>query len=182
MLARPLRTPLAVPRRSVSSNAAAARRKPITLTIIVPFSFKPELFEFESVEAIRNFVKTYNGMLKAPSPDKPFSNIIIPPRKFNTLSPTITYEILSPGWAGYQQGYHHTQVSDKAFEDKSRLALIAYMENEKLNFHELERIIKGPVNDVAEWEGVFDVSPNRLYLLDSKHSVSEVCRSFTIPY
>ena len=112
MLARYLHPQLAVFRRSVSSKAAA-KSEGITLSLAVPPSFKPVLHDFESVEAIRDFVKSLNATVRGPNLDKPGHYTIISPRKFKTLSPSITYEILSPGWAGYQGEYHHTQMSER---------------------------------------------------------------------
>jgi len=151
----PVRTPLDVLKRSISSKASA-ECKPITLSLVIPPSVKAAPY--------RN----------------PGHYAIIPPRRFNELSPSVTYEILSPGWTGYQGDFRHSQVSDKAFEDKSRLALMAHMQSQGLKFKELDRIVSGPVGTIAEWEGVFNVFPGRLYFLECKHSVTGVHLSFVV--
>jgi hypothetical protein len=119
----PLRAPLAILKHSISSKATIAR-KPIYLNLVVPPSLKPELLKFESTSHFVDFVKSYRGRgsLKYPSSENPGQYDIISPRKSSTFSPSITYELLAPGWGRYQGEYRHTQVSDKAFEDKSRLA------------------------------------------------------------
>ena len=69
----------------------------------------------------------------------------------------------------------HTQVSDRAFEDKSRLALITYMKDKDLKFSELNRLFKDKNGILlAEWEGVFEVENEGIYFLECKHSVSSV--------
>jgi hypothetical protein len=121
--------------------------------------------------------------VRGPSFLNPGHYAIIPPDKFDTLSPSVTYEILSPGWAAYQGEFRHTQVSDKAFEDKSRLALIAHMERQGSEFKELDCIINDPVtrNTVAEWEGIFNVfAHDRVYFLECKHSITGVHPSFVV--
>ena len=177
----PLRAPCAVLKHSISSKATVTP-KSITLSLVVPPSLKPELWDFESVEEIKDLIKSQRAILRGPSSKNPGHYTTIPPRQYSTLSPSITYEVLTPGWAGYQGEYHHMQVSDKAFEDKSRLALIANMEKQGLKFRELDRIITGPANTVAEWEGIFDVFPDRLFLLECKHSVSGVHLSSVVLY
>jgi hypothetical protein len=159
MLARPLfrhiplRAPLAILKHSVSSKATVPL-KSVTLSLVIPPSLNPELYNFESVEDIEEIFK--EAFFKGPSLYNPGCYDIIPPHRFATLSPSVTYEILWPGWAaGYQgESFRHAEVRDKVFEDKSRLALIASMERQGLKFRELDRIINGPVNTVAEWAGV----------------------------
>jgi hypothetical protein len=56
------------------------------------------------------------------------------------------------------------------------------MEKQGLKFRELDLIINGPVNTVAEWGGIFDVFPDRLYFLECKHSVSGVHLSSVVLY
>ena len=114
----PLRTPCAILKHSISSKATVAP-KSITLSLVVPPSLRPELLNFESAAEFQDFVKSYRGNSKCPSSKNPGQYDIISPRKFSTLSPSITYELLAPGWGGYQGEYRHTQVSDKALEDKS---------------------------------------------------------------
>jgi len=177
----PLRTPLDILKRSVSSKAAV-ERKHITLSLVVPPSVKAASYDFESVKQIEDFIKSQKATMRGPSLRNPGHYAIIPPRNFDTLSPSVTYEILLPGWVGYQGEFRHTQVSDKAFKDKSRLALIAHMERQGLRFKELDRIINDPPNTIAEWEGIFNVFPDRLYFLECKHSVTGVHPSFVVLY
>ena len=176
----PLRAPLAILKHSISSKATVAP-KSITLSLVIPPSLKPELYNFESVEDLEEIFK--EAFFKGPSLCSPGHYDIIPPHRFDTLSPSVTYEILWPHpWAGYQTEFRHPQVRDEAFEDKSRLALIANLEKQGLKFRELDRIINGPANTVSEWAGVFEVFPDRLYFLVCKHSVSGVRLSFLFLY
>jgi hypothetical protein len=175
----PVRTPLDVLKRSISSKASA-ECKPITLSLVIPPSVKAAPYDFESVQQIEEFIKSQKATVRGPSLRNPGHYAIIPPRRFNELSPSVTYEILSPGWTGYQGDFRHSQVSDKAFEDKSRLALMAHMQSQGLKFKELDRIVSGPVGTIAEWEGVFNVFPGRLYFLECKHSVTGVHLSFVV--
>ena len=69
----------------------------------------------------------------------------------------------------------HRQIADKAFEDKSRQALIRYLEEQRFLFHELDRVIKVDGKSIAEWEGVFELEGGSwMWFLECKHCVSTV--------
>ena len=63
----PLRTPLNVLSRSVSSKAAV-ERKHITLSFVVPPSVKAGSYDFESVEQIEDFIKVAKCDREGPQP------------------------------------------------------------------------------------------------------------------
>jgi len=66
----------------------------------------------------------------------------ISPTKYSEVSPSTVYEITSPFFTSLDEERHHGQISDKAFEDKSRLALIRYVDECQYSLHELNRVIE----------------------------------------
>jgi hypothetical protein len=79
-----------------------------------------------------------------------------------------------------QNVQHYEQVSDKGFEDKSRKALITYMNKEGITFNELNRVIKDSDKVVDEWEGMFEIDGGQhLYFLECKHKMTAVSTSLS---
>jgi len=71
--------------------------------------------------------------------------------------------------------FHHRQIFDKGFGQKSHGAMIRYLDEHKLSFHELDRVIKVGEETVAEWEGVFELQDGHVWLLECKHCITTVC-------
>jgi hypothetical protein len=102
------------------------------------------------------------------------------PPDYKVLSPFQTYEIFSPFSVPIRNIQHYEQASDKGFEDKSRKALMTYMNKEGIAFKELNRVIKEGDKVVAKWEGVFEIDGGqRLYFLECKHKMSAVSTSLS---
>ena len=75
---------------------------------------------------------------------------------------------------------HHHQTVDKAFEDKSRLAMQSFFTKHDIEVKELSRVWYNKCNDprskiAIEWEGVWQGDrDNKIYVLESKHVMSRV--------
>ena len=153
----------------------------IRLNLIVPPSTEPQAFIFDSPQELRALVRLYHGALTLPRATNKVIRYIAP-FNYDKLSPTETYEIVSPFHQPRTELREQIQVSDKDFEEKARLALIAYMRSKGLRFHELNRFIQDDTNEkttVAEGEGAFQVENDGLYFLECKHSISTVLHPVT---
>ena len=65
-------------------------------------------------------------------------------------------------------------MADKAFEDKSREALVRYLKEKEYSFRELDRIIMVGKDTIAEWEGIFELENGETWFLECKYCVSMV--------
>ena len=146
----------------------------IKLTLIVPSSKESTLLLCRTTDQLTDFVKLYKGQLAERRSDG-FTEII-PRSKYSDVSPSVIYEIISPFFTSLGDERHHWQVADKAFEEKSREALIRYLEEEQVVFRELSRVIKvdGESDIIAEWEGVFELEGGEIWFLECKHCVTTV--------
>jgi hypothetical protein len=154
------------------------RPQKFSLNLIVPPSKEVETISFGDVTALDKFLTAYNGSLY--TVDSAGKREFIPPKQYKTLSPFETYEIDSPYFMAIKSVQHYEQISDKAFEDKSRNAMITFMQNAGTAFKELDRVIKDGEKVVAEWEGVFDIDDGHgVYFLECKHRVTAVSTSLS---
>jgi hypothetical protein len=144
----------------------------IKLALIVPSSKEPTLLRCRTTDQLSDFVKLYKGVLAECGSDG-FTEII-PRSKYSEVSPSVIYKIISPFFTSLGDERHHWQVADKAFEDKSREALIRYLEEEQFVFRELSRVIKVDGDIIAEWEGVFELEGGEIWCLECKHCVTSV--------
>ena len=149
----------------------------ISLRMILPPSKDPEIVHCEDTDSLVNFVKTYKGTLCAIRPDG--SSEIVPPAKYCEISPSTLYKVVSPFFGAMSDERLHRQIADKAFEQKSREAMIHYLDEHQLPFHELDRIIKVDGKPIAEWEGVFQLASGNIWFLECKHCVSIVFFHFS---
>ena len=83
-----------------------------TIQLIVPPSTQPERVEFSDTIALDNFVKSYQGSLRAPGPNG--MTRILGPTQYKSLSPTEIYRISSPYFSAVQDERQHSQISDKS--------------------------------------------------------------------
>jgi hypothetical protein len=149
-----------------------------SLNLIVPPSGEVEKISFGNMTAFLDYLRTYNGSLC--TVDSAGQKTIIPLQKYKALSPVQTYHIDSPFFMPIRNVQHCEQLSDKAFEDKARKAMITSMNNAGMVFNELTRVIKDRERVVAEWEGVFEVDDGqRVYFLECKHKMTGVFTSLS---
>ena len=66
---------------------------------------------------------------------------LILPSRYPELSPSETYEIVSPYLATMAEERHHMQLVDKTFEDKARNGLIKFVDDKGIKYLELDRIV-----------------------------------------
>ena len=151
-------------------------RGPIVLQLVTPNVREPEPHEFSNPDGLVQLVQSFNGTLRATKSDS--VEKIISPNQYKDLDPSYVYEIVSPMFGAAAPERRHSQVSDKAFEDKCRLAFIRFLDAGNLKYSELSLIVKDGDCIVAEWEAIFDVQGGDVYLLECKHSVTAVSITF----
>lgn len=72
------------------------------------------------------YINSYNGALATLCANGDY--YLIPRSKYFEVSPSITYEIVSPYFNSMTEERQHRQIADKAFEAKSRKALLRYLD------------------------------------------------------
>jgi hypothetical protein len=147
-------------------------RSPIEFKLLFPDTEYPQSQQFTDPESLVQFVRSFNGSLRLIKDNS--SPMIISPYQYKDLNPELVYEIFSPMFRPAAKERLHSQVSDKSFEDKSRAALIRFLNQDTLEYTELDRIVKDGDRIVAEWEGIFEVEGDAVYLLECKHCVTVV--------
>ena len=154
-----------------------SRPQTFELNLIIPPSTSVETISFHDERALTHFLRACNGSLYYV--DSNGKRQMMPP-DHKALSPLQTYEVFSPFSMPMQNIQHYEQISDKGFEEKSRKALITYMNQEGIAFNELNRVIQDGDRVVAEWEGVFEVDGGQhLYFLECKHKMTAVSTSLS---
>jgi hypothetical protein len=134
---------------SSHNQLADSNDTPFKLKLIVPPSAEPQEITFTDNTALYDFVKSYQGSLRATGPNgQPC--IIIGPTKYKQLLPTEIYSVHSPFFNATSDERQHSQVADRAFEDKARLAMMNYLSSAEISYNELSRTIKVGDREVAE--------------------------------
>jgi len=105
--------------------------------------------------------------------------MIIDPDEYQDLSPLDTYTIATPYHSPLKNVQQYLQTCDKMFENKSREAMLRFMNDAGMTYKELDRIIKDGERLVAEWEAVFEVDGHGVFFLECKHKVTEVSTSLS---
>jgi len=98
------------------------------------------------------------------------------PSQYKHLTHSHIVEIVSPYFTAKEEERPHHQIHDKAFEQKSRAAMIAYQSSMPMKrFTELDRVILGKDGKVAhEWEGIWECDDGTVWFLESKHQMTYV--------
>jgi hypothetical protein len=104
--------------------------------------------------------------------------MIIDPDKYQDLSPGNIYTIATPYHASKNVQYY-LQTCDKMFANKSREAMLHFMNDAGMVFKELDRIIKDGERVIAEWEAVFEVDGHGVFFLECRHKMIEVSTSLS---
>jgi hypothetical protein len=156
-------------------HAAFVHGSPLRLKIIIPPLRHLDVSDFEAPEALARYIDSFHGILRElPSPTAADQTPkILGQNALKYVTPSKTYEILSPFWP-VDEHRTHTQIADKAFESKSRLALMSYLQRQSIVFEELEREIKRDGVTVCEWEGVFRLATGEFIFLECKHRMALV--------
>ena len=176
-------------RKSIKFNNPS-QQKPFTLRLIVPPSDEPKEVEFDDTVALNMYVKSYGASLCVQTPNG--GSRVLNPNKYMSLSPNAIYVVSSPYFPTEKEKKEeprYSKYSARAFEDKSRHAMIRYLVNTGTKFKELDRVIKHDGRDVAEWEGVFQSEQNTIFFLECKHIIRDVkhfllesCVNLTLGY
>ena len=113
---------------------------PLRLKIIIPPLRNLDVNDFDGPEALARYVDSFHGSLRQ-LPSSTVTDKILKILGLNALkyvTPSETYEILSPFWLAMDEHRTHSQIADKAFESKSRLALMSYFHHRNIVFEERE--------------------------------------------
>lgn len=104
-------------------------------------------------------VRSYNGVLHRPLDGQ--KDILIYQNHYLRVDIDATYEIWSPMHIAFKEERRHHQISDLAYEQKSRNALIDYLTKKYAVIKELSREVMKDGQILAEWEAVFEVGVGR---------------------
>ena len=174
----PLVTPQRLRRFIKTASKKFKHGERITLNLIVPPSGETAIVECRTTDELHEFVKTYKGTLCTISKDSLPRYIF--PSKYSDLSPSTTYEIMSPFFQTTMDERHHRQIFDKEFEQKCRKAMIRYLTDHKLSFSELGCEIQVAGDTLAEWKGIFELGDGQVWFLECKHCVTSVWSLITL--
>jgi hypothetical protein len=92
------------------------------------------------------------------------------------INPNIVYWIVGPGLSVWEKGLLRDQVWDKVFERKAFLAVKDVLEESDPGVMELPGVIVDDQGkDIAEWEGIFQMSDGCTVFLEAKYCMTIVC-------
>jgi hypothetical protein len=166
---------------SIRNARSKAAPGPFTITMVTPESRDAKTIVFDTVQDFHAefrewcFVDTqtrraYNGSILGHS----------------RVNPDVVYEATHLFFAARQEGSHHHQIADKAFEEKS----IKAMERHLGVSDGITRFkAKDPSRpdgwryltaekDVVEWDGLWQGIDGRVYCLEVKHFVDPVSSQY----
>ena len=151
---------------------------PLSLKVLVPTEESPHLCKFTDAKLLARFVQNHRGLLRSFDPLTQTMEYH-KESQFAMLDSSRVYEVYSAFYNHDLDRLHHHQTADKAFEEKSRLAVQSFFKSHNIEVKELPRVwyneYNNPQSETAiEWEGVWQGHPNQLYLLESKHVISSV--------
>ena len=163
-----------------TSNACT--NQPFTLSYIISGSDKG--VKTATYESLKSFREAFSGFQFT----NPKTKFMFPPSHLlNHLDPDVVYIAEHPFLTARLQEYNHTQISDKAFEQKASSALERHLNNKYIIVHRCIsddptwpngwQVIAGE-DDIAEWEGVWIGPDGHYFFLEAKHSIE--LASFTI--
>lgn len=149
---------------------------PLRLNIIVLPLRKVHVNDFNTPRALALYINAFHGILRQlPSSTAPDEvSKFLDPDDLKDVKSSETYEIVAPYWQTVGEHRTHSQIADKAFESKSRLALINYLHRQNIVFDELDREMKRDGVTVCEWERVFRLATGEPIFLECKHRMTMV--------
>ena len=83
----------------------SGHERPFSLQLIVPLSGQVKTISFDDTTALDKFINSYNGSLRTAESNG--NERIITPKKYKSLSPSQTYEIVSPFFMAAQNERKH---------------------------------------------------------------------------
>jgi hypothetical protein len=170
-------------RRLKTSNA---RNQPFTLSYIISGNDKG--VKTATYESLKSFREAFSGFQFT----NPRTKFTFPPSHLlNHLEPDVVYIAEHPfltARSGLEE-YNHTQISDKALEQKACSALERHLNNKHVVIHRPRHVSDNPTrphdlqvlageDDIVEWEGVWIGPDGHYFFLEAKDSIGPV--SFTV--
>ena len=170
--------------RSQSSTAimdSATTKFPMNLQILEPNEPATVTRRFDTPEALKIYVSAHKrAVLKALSTPTA-AETIIHPSAYSALDPSRTYFIYAPLHTEESVDIRHHQVTDRAFEEKSRLVLARFLKSQGLKvvecsreLYKLDSVENAKRNAVIEWDGCWTDEVGMYYVLECKHFMSAV--------
>jgi hypothetical protein len=164
------------PLRQRAVSAVTGDVLPIRLNILDPQTKMEEELEFRNVNVLDEYVKVHKrGMLALVRPNLPL--VILRKQDYRSLDPSGLYTIKS---SYYKQGVlaeKHGQVFHKAWENKCRLRLTDWFEEEGVYVVEQERVLYESGNagqPMADWQGVWAGVDGTIFFVESKYTMTMV--------
>jgi hypothetical protein len=165
-----------LPFRRMVGSSASAEKPSIRLNILDPHSDKPEICEFDSVKALREWVRWHQrGLLSILRDGKP--PLVLQSSRYNSLDPNAVYSITSTFHTQALLPTKHNRILDKAWENRCRLRLIDWFDERGMYVIEMERALYEQGRDAspaAEWEGIWKGLDGTVYLLECKYQMDAV--------
>jgi hypothetical protein len=161
---------------------SATTKFPMNLQILEPNELITITRTFETPDALKIYVSAHKrAVLKALSTPT-LTERIIHPSAYSTLDPSRIYSIYSPLHTEESADIRYNQVTDRAFEHKSRLALEQFLKSKGLTVVERGRelykrdnsVEKAKSDAVIEWDGFWTDEAGTYYVLECKHFMSAV--------
>lgn len=157
--------------------------RPFTVSFIIPGS--SDQVETETFLRPKDFRDSFPGFrFINPKTTKAYTTTTLPEH----VDPTIIYIAKHPLLARLKD-YRHSQISDKAFEDKVSKTFRYYLSarfdirrrtSDSPTRQDGWRILTQGDKDVAEWEGIWESSDGHTFFLEAKHLMDMASFSFMV--
>ena len=154
----------------------------LRLRIKSPIDIEPKVRVFQTAQDLQGFVTRFKQAMLASFETPTHPEEYFSPRRYTSLPPDRTYFVFAPLHSEEAGKLRHNQISDRAFEDKCRKAIVEHHRLRHLK--ELDRVLTHQVTDVdgaarkvpaIEWDGLwFDERGGVYHLLECKHFMTIV--------
>jgi hypothetical protein len=182
-----LPTPRTHPRNACSILAETPAPPALRLRIKTPTDIEPKVRVFQTAQELKSFVSLYKKSMLASFETPTHPEEYFGSHRYTALPPDRTYFVYAPLHSEDVGEVRHNQISDRAFKDKCRKAIV---QHHRLRCHDLEELgrvlihkrpdVDGVVREVPaiEWDGLW-IYPSEVYhLLECKHWMT-IVPSFT---
>ena len=179
LLVNRLRPGMPIRSRSSTVLGSITTRFPIKIKVFEPNESVSITRSFEAPEALELYVSSYKrALLKAVATPTAPEEIILP-SAYSRLDPSRIYYIHAPLHMEESADIGHNQVTDRAFEAKSRLALEKYLKCQGLQLLPRPRELYTSEKNrrrkaVIDWDGFWLDDAGIYYAMECKHFMSAV--------
>jgi hypothetical protein len=167
------RLPRRIPSRRSTTTAPQTTKLalPLRLQILDPETGSQGPMRFQTLDALRDYVKSSRrGVLSVVGPPDQ-GPLLLDKSKYATLDPSQVYSVVPSIPPAEMTIESHNQVFDRHWENRCRMRLSEYFEEEGLYVVEQPRLISG---QQASWQGIWMGVDESVYLLECKSRISSV--------